>query len=151
LERFVGAAFYYVGLSGESFYQTQIEWSSPGERVWVCHEPNNPHDELALRVETAGGQTLGYIPRGNWLRRAVHEQGRGMTAMIASISGGGDGEFLGVVISVALTDDEVPIRSYFPDQPAPEPPTGGFRAWVPEVVRNPSFDAQDEEEQRRWA
>jgi hypothetical protein len=146
----VSAAFYHVGLAGESFYQPQIEWSSPGERVWVCHEPNNPHDDLALRVETGGGQTIGYIPRGNWLRRAVHEQGRGLAATIASIAGG-EGEFLGVVITVALTDDEVPIRSYYPDQPAPEPPPGGFRAWVPELVRNPSYDARDEEEQRRWA
>jgi hypothetical protein len=101
---------YPVGLVGESNYQEQISSCSRGERVYICHEADNPYDDLALKVETAGGQTLGYIARSSWLRDAIHEQGRGVTAVIKEIAGP-EGR-IGVVIDVTLTDDEVYHRQY---------------------------------------
>ena len=144
-ERVVSAAFYHVKLVGVSFYQTEIEWCCPNERVWICYEPDNPHDALALRVETAGGRTIGYIGRTCWLRRAIYEQGRGATAAIASINAG-DGPYLGVVITVALTDDDLPVRSYYPGEMPPEAPPGGFRAWISDPVSTPSSCGPREEE-----
>ena len=107
---------YPVGLVGESHYRTNIESCYAGMRVYVCHEPDNPHDDMALRVETSGGQTIGYVPRKSWLRSAVHEEGRGVTCTIASLNAVAHGH-IGVVIDVTLTDDDVPIRSYMPAPP----------------------------------
>lgn len=141
---------YPVALVGTSFYQEQIDWCAEGERVWVCYEPDNPHDHLALRVETGGGRTIGYISRGSWVRRAVYEQGRGITATIEAIRTSNGGP-MGVVINVALTDDDLPVRSYFPGTAPIEPPPGGFRAWVSPPATGSSVGGHIEGAQRRSA
>ncbi|SNS53770.1 HIRAN domain-containing protein [Sphingomonas laterariae] len=102
---------YPVGIVGERNYQSAIKRCRQGERVYICHEPDNPYDDLALKVETGGGQTIGYIARTSWLRDAIHEEGRGCTATILSIAAG-DAGALGVVLNVALSDDDVRERSY---------------------------------------
>lgn len=102
---------YPQGIVGEQHYQDAVKTCRTGERVFICHEPDNPHDELALKVETAGGQTIGYLPKDCWIREAVHEQGRGVTATILSLEKSPRG-FMGVVLNVTLTDDEVRDRSY---------------------------------------
>lgn len=102
---------YNLGVVGESNYQRQIAQCRVGERMYVCHEPSNPYDDMALRVDTEEGQTVGYVPKNSWLRDAIHEQGRGVTATIASITGEGKGH-RGVVLSVTLSDDDVPVRDY---------------------------------------
>ena len=119
----------YQRIVGVSHYQEALESCRPGQPVRLFHEPDNPHDEMALKVTTADGKALGYIPRRSWLRSAIHEQGRGVSAVISSV-GFGRACLLGCVISVALCDDEVPTRSYYPELPPPEPPRGGFRYWV---------------------
>lgn len=105
------AKVYSLGVVGESNYQREIAKCSAGERVFICHEPDNPYDSRALKVETSDGDTIGYVPKSSWLRDAIHEQGRGVTATIASIADGGKG-LAGVVLSVTLSDDEVSHRSY---------------------------------------
>lgn len=102
---------YPVGIVGEANYQAAIRSCCAGERVYVCHEEGNPHDDLALRVETGGGRTIGYIARSSWLREAIHEQGRGCVATIMAIEGEGRGA-LGVVLNVTLTDDDISVRAY---------------------------------------
>lgn len=116
-------------LVGVSFYQSALEGCSPGQAVKFVHEPDNPYDEMAIRVETDSGQTIGYVPRSSPLRTAVHEHGRGLSGAIASL-GYGRACLLGVTITVALCDDEPAVASYYPDAPAPEPPHGGFRYWI---------------------
>lgn len=102
---------YPVGLVGESQYQSEIRNCSEGEPVRICHETGNPHDELALRCETRDGTVIGYIARSSWVRRALHEEGRGCAATIKSIASAGDGLF-GVVIDVTLTDDPLLQRPF---------------------------------------
>jgi hypothetical protein len=119
----------YVRLVGVSFYQEALVRCAPGEAVQFVHEPDNPHDEMAIRVVSVLGETIGYVPRRSWLHRAVHEQGRGVSGVISSV-GRSRACLLGATISVAVCDDEPAVRSYFADQPAPEPPKGGFRYWV---------------------
>jgi hypothetical protein len=75
----------YVRIAGVSFYQEALERCAAGEPVRFVHEPDNPHDELALQVVSMCGETIGYVPRGSWLRIAIHEQGRGVSGVIASI------------------------------------------------------------------
>lgn len=102
---------YPLGIVGEQNYQAAIKRCSPGQAVNICHEVDNPHDGLALKVETADGQTIGYIPKSSWLRRAIHEEGRGAISTIKSIEAGTAG-VLGVVISVALSHDDIEERVY---------------------------------------
>ena len=127
----------YLRLVGVSHYQDELEQCSPGEPVRFVHEPDNPHDETALRIVSVRNRTIGYAPRGSWLHKLIHEQGRGASAAISSI-GHSRACLLGVTISIAVCDDEVSRHSYFPDQPAPEAPHGGFRYWI----RRPADAAQ---------
>lgn len=102
---------YPLGIVGERNYQDAIVRCEQGEPVKICAEPDNPYDALALRVDSCRRETIGYIPKSSWLRDAVHEQGRGVTATIMDIKAG-DGDFFGVVLAVTLTDDDVPERPY---------------------------------------
>ncbi len=112
---------YQLGIVGESNYQDAICQCIEGERVYVCHEPDNPYDDLALKVETAGGRTIGYVAKSSWLRRAIHDEGRGVTCTIRSL-GRGDGDIVGVVLDVTLTDDDIRERAYGDSPAAPTPP-----------------------------
>lgn len=102
---------YPLGLVGESNYQAAIRQCSEGERVYICHERDNPYDDLALKVETRSGQTIGYIARSSWIRNAIHDEGRGATATVLSVKDAGTG-VMGVVINVTLTDDDILERKY---------------------------------------
>lgn len=103
---------YSTGIVGESNYQDAIKETCAGERALICHEERNPHDKLALRVENAAGQIIGYIARSSWLRTAIHDEGRGCAATVKSVGQSEDGTMLGVVLDVTLTDDDLPIRRY---------------------------------------
>lgn len=103
---------YFVGLVGESHYQAEIADCYEGETIRICFERDNPYDALALRAENSSGDVIGYVPRTNWLREAIHESGRGCAATIKSINEGGDAAQLGVVLFVTLTDDLIPERNY---------------------------------------
>lgn len=120
---------FYQKLVGVSHYQDALKGCRPGQPVRLIHEPDNPHDETALRVVVDDDRTVGYIPRRSGVHVAIHEQGRGVSAVIASV-GWGRACLLGATISVAFCDDIIEVRSYYPEEPAPEPPRGGFRYWV---------------------
>lgn len=119
----------YQRVAGVSFYQSALEACRPGQPVRFIHEPDNPHDAMAVKVVTDDGQTLGYIPRTSPLRVAIHERGIGISGAVFSV-GYGRACLLGVTLSIAMSDDLPAVASYYPDQPAPEPPSGGFRYWV---------------------
>ncbi len=118
----------YVRLVGVSHYQDALERCAAGEAVRFVHEPDNPHDETALRVVSVHGETIGYAPRGSWLHRMIHEHGRGVSGVIDSI-GYSRSCLLGVRLSVVICDDDPQVQSYFPGQPAPDAPAG-FRYWI---------------------
>lgn len=120
---------FYQRIAGVSHYQSALADCRPGQAVRLVHEPDNPHDPLALKIETLEGKTLGYAPRSSGLHVAVLEQGRGVSMTIASI-GYSRACLIGATVSIALCDDEVLVRSYYPDVPVVEVPKGGFRYWV---------------------
>lgn len=107
-----GMTLYPLGIVGESNYRSAIERTCEGEVARICHEHDNPHDSLALCVENADGDIIGYIPASSWLRRAIHQEGRGVAATVKSIASAGPGTELGVVLDVTLTDDDIPVRQY---------------------------------------
>jgi hypothetical protein len=126
---------YPLGLVGESNYQTAISETYVGGLVRICHEPDNPYDELALRAENGAGEVIGYIPRTSWLRDAVFGSGRGCAATVREIMEGPDG-MLGVVINVTLTDDLIPERSYAPKPTESEVPAdSGLAGFVRGVFK----------------
>lgn len=116
-------------LAGVSFYQEALASCSAGDRVRFVHEPDNPYDEMAIRVVTVGGSTIGYLPKGSGLRAAVHERGRGLSGTIDSV-GYSRACLLGASISIAICDDELGTESYYPGKLLPDPPKGGYRYWV---------------------
>lgn len=120
---------FYQRIAGVSHYQAALADCRPGQAVRLVHEPDNPHDPMALKIETLDGKALGYAPKRSGLHVAILELGRGASLTIASI-GYSRACLLGATVSIALCDDEILVRSYYPDLPPPEPPRGGFRYWV---------------------
>jgi hypothetical protein len=119
----------YLRVTGVSYYQEALERCSVGEPVRFVHEPDNPYDETALRVVSMLGETMGYAPRGSWAHHLIHERGRGVSGRIHSM-GYSRACLIGVMLSIAVCDDEVTTASYYPDRPAPDAPPGGFRYWI---------------------
>ena len=117
-----GGKTYSVGLAGESNYQEAICVCHEGEPVRICHEIGNPYDDDALVVVSQREETIGYIPKANWLRDAIYEQGNGCEAWIKSIHG--EREPMGVVIEVRLTDSELDCRDYKPASGSPATGSG---------------------------
>lgn len=106
---------YRIGLVGESHYQAAIGKIGKGDAVQFVAEPSNPHDPRALRA-TCAGATIGYVPRGSWLTRAVLDEGKIAVASVAEVLGGrGDAPSLGVVLDVVLVTAD---RTARPDKPA---------------------------------
>ena len=46
-----------------------------GETLFFVREPENPYDELAIRVQTMDGAKVGYVPRAN-LENRINLEGR---------------------------------------------------------------------------
>lgn len=119
----------YQHLVGVSFYQDALSRCEPGQAVDIIHEPDNPHDPMALRVASITGETIGYLPRRSPVHVATLQHGRGIAAVIDSI-GMSRACLLGARLSLALCGGHVAVRSYFADRAPPDPPKGGFRYWV---------------------
>lgn len=116
-------------LVGVSHYQAALERCSAGQPVRIIHEPDNPHDAMALRVDSLAGETIGYLPRRSPVHIAIHQDGRGASAVIDSL-GWSRSCLLGATLSMAICDDVITIASHFQNRSPPEPPRGGFRYWV---------------------
>lgn len=100
---------YSVPLVGVSQYQHAIAAVGEGEAVQLLREPDNPHDEEAIAA-VCHGDTIGYVGRGSWLRRAIIDEGKGCCARILSVHRGLDA--VGVSLSVQLSDNLVGERDY---------------------------------------
>ena len=104
---------YRIGIVGERSYQDAIRGCAQGDLVNVQREPDNPYDDQALAVVRTDGRVIGYIPRDSFLQKAVHKEGQGCIAEIASIRVGGEA-MRGVVIEVELVDTPLSERSFVP-------------------------------------
>ena len=51
-----------IPVSGVSFRQDQVRNVVEGQELELHHDFSNPHDQLAVRVETGEGALLGYVP-----------------------------------------------------------------------------------------
>jgi len=92
--------FYPVRLAGTRSYADAVGQAVAGDPVTLLRELGNPHDADAIAVVDGDARTLGYVPRDNWLRGALVDEGKSATASIEAAPDGG------VTISVALIDGE---------------------------------------------
>lgn len=124
------AKAYSVGLVGESNYQAAVRALRPGEHVELVAEPDNPHDLRAIAVRDGDGATVGYLPRDHWLADAMLDEGKGFSAEVKELTGGGTGEMTGVVLTVVQSgsfraiDTDPKLDTKAVDGPA----TGGILA-----------------------
>lgn len=101
---------YPVGVAGERYRQDAVARCRAGQIVALLHEPDNIHDDRAIRVISQSGEHIGYVPRGNWVARAMIDEGRRPHARIHRIEG--DFPELNVVLDVEI--DEVDDRPEYP-------------------------------------
>lgn len=98
------AKAYPVTLVGEQHYAEAVGEARIGDRVALLREAGNPHDAQAIAVVDVEARTLGYIPRGGWLRRALIDEGKGAAAEILN-RWDGEAGFVQLSIAVMLTGD----------------------------------------------
>jgi hypothetical protein len=94
---------YPVRLAGTRSYFAAIGRATAGDAVTVLREAGNPYDADALVVVDGDGSTLGYIPRDNWLRRALVDEGKGCRATVEDREAVSAAVWM--TIAVTLTDD----------------------------------------------
>lgn len=104
---------YHVGLVGERSYQPAINACGAGEAVMLAHEPDNPYDEEAIAAFCPRGRKIGYLARSSWVREAIHEEGKGCAATIATLHKT-EGGPIGVVLLVDLNGPAVEQRAFAP-------------------------------------
>lgn len=90
---------YPVRLAGTRSYAAAVGWAVEGDPVHILRERGNPYDPDALAVVDGDGRTLGYVPRDNWVRRALVDEGRGARARVT------ESDLGGLKIAVTLNDD----------------------------------------------
>jgi hypothetical protein len=100
-----------VSLVGEQHYRAAVAAIGVGDEVRIWHEPGNPYDAFALAVTDARGQTLGYLPKDCFLRRAVHDEGKGCSGTVLNLHKGERG-FTQVTIEVELGGEPVQQREF---------------------------------------
>src|SRR5690625_526727 len=76
---------------------------APGQELVLRREPENPHDELAIRVQLADGTLLGYIPRRkNEILARLMDTGKMLVAQL--ISKEWQGTWLRLEVEVVLRE-----------------------------------------------
>ena len=90
---------YMVGIVGEASYPVAVRRVRVGMAAAISREPDNPHDRNALRVDI-GGDTVGYIARGDWLHEALASGRKSVVAVVHAVAK--KQENTGIVLSVEL-------------------------------------------------
>lgn len=76
-----------IPVSGVSFRQDQVRNVVEGQELELHHDFSNPHDQLAVRVETTEGVLLGYVPAKGGLaaRLSTSQPGGVWRAMVTEV------------------------------------------------------------------
>ena len=100
---------YPVGLVGEQNYQAAVRALVVGETVKLLSEPKNQFDDNAIVAVNVRGQTLGYVPKANWLYDAINNEGQGAEASVKFV-GMTENGFWNVVIDVVMNGQGIGVR-----------------------------------------
>jgi hypothetical protein len=100
-----------------------------GEPLELIAEPDNPHDENAIKVLREDGKQIGYVKR-SLVARLVDDLSD-FRAFVAGIGRGRDGRYLGVSLLIVVHDgeDDAAVEAYARRVPAEdrEVPDRSFR------------------------
>jgi hypothetical protein len=80
---FIGS-FYVAGTSHIADISERLSAINPGDPVQIMPEPLNPYDEKAIKVLTADGHKLGYLPKS--LNRFPYQMAENGTALNGVVS-----------------------------------------------------------------
>jgi hypothetical protein len=101
----VGESHYLPALRRARTLATSSHDGHPVIAVSVQREPSNPHDANAVRIVSARGETLGYLPReqARWYRDVLREiEAAGQVAVCNAVLYGGDEDRANIGIWVDL-------------------------------------------------
>jgi len=72
---------------------------SPGDALRLVREPDNPHDALAVRIDDAAGEKIGYVPRAlNADLAALLDAGVRLSCRAVSVEAGKTAPFITVSV-----------------------------------------------------
>lgn len=129
---------YKVGLAGESNYRAAVSRMRPGMPVDLVPEPDNAYDPRAIRAAGPDGETIGYVPKGSWLTRAMLDEDWDVRARVASVEGGRPGApDIGLVLDVFMLDE--PDERIPPFSPSVLPPEQARAPGVSTPARPKTF------------
>ena len=58
----------------------------PKEKLYLFREPENPHDQYAIRIDNEAGEMIGYIPkRSNRVFARLMDAGKILTAAVSDV------------------------------------------------------------------
>lgn len=71
--------------------QAVVQRLAVGDQIWLCREPDNPHDAKAVRVQCQNGTQIGYVPReiAATIASALDRFGRPLPGRVTAITGAG--------------------------------------------------------------
>jgi hypothetical protein len=102
---------FFGSVAGESFRnddgtdrQAIIAGIRAGEPLELIAEPDNPHDENAIKVLREDGKQIGYVKRS--LAARLVDDLSDFRAFVAGIGRGRDGRYLGVSLLIVVHDSE---------------------------------------------
>ncbi len=94
-------------VAGVSFATPDVDILNDGDEVELVHEPTNPFDDRAVRVDDISGQKLGYLPKDSTdcYFDAV-ENDFEITATIRSIDNSGKSPKIRINVSIQLNEED---------------------------------------------
>lgn len=105
------AKSYPIALAGCGMYQDAIAAIGVGEVARFFHEADNPYDDRAIAA-VCHGDTIGYVPRGSWLTRALLKEEKPVSARVTRVAPGREGvRFVTLTIELDV-GDPVEQRAY---------------------------------------
>jgi HIRAN domain len=109
------AQLHLIGIVGEAMMnadgqsrQIELQRCSSGEQITVVREPENPHDNKAVRIDSIRGVTIGYISKQDRWLADLMDKGVPVRGIINDVTGGTrDKPSLGCVIRIRTGGKEL--------------------------------------------
>ncbi len=105
---------YPVVLTGHAMYAAALAALNPRDPVKIVHETGNPYDADALAVYGGAkgeGGKIGYVPKDSWLRRAIIDEHKPVTAELIEVSRSDRGYNVAIIAAV-IGGEAAPVRAF---------------------------------------
>jgi very-short-patch-repair endonuclease len=104
-------AKFITNVAGVTFYKIDFESISDRSKVQLVPNPNNPHDENAIKV-IINGKQVGHIKKelNSTLCKEI-QHGSKVSARVRAVVGGGPGKHYGIILDVIVDDGYTSSRT----------------------------------------